>query len=283
MDEFDIVLDEYDSFLGDKETGNSSDPLDPLSSDNDHNKSKKRTSHDDGNGLDDTTVPLKKQRSKLKKLDYKVLCSPEGLHRLRNETPWLDFKDDNVSENLEKLMKYYKSWAYNIYPRLNFPDFAARVMKTTGNKECKAELRNWRDEYMFKNAGYTGNKYSQDYTAGGLSGLTLEDEDRNSQNSNDKNHPFDDDENNSDENDGDNDDDNDNERRQSQSSPTPVSNHEGTTPRKVTTNADDEAWAAMMDADYDDDDGALFLNPPPPRSYTTQPSIPTSVDDFFAD
>ncbi|CAO3595648.1 unnamed protein product [Absidia cylindrospora] len=281
MGEFDIVLDNYDSFLGDKETRNSNDPLDPLSNDN-HTKSKKRTNQgDDGNGLDDTTVPLKKQQPKLKKLDHEVLCSPAGLHRLRNETPWLDFKDDNVGENLDKLMQYYQSWAYKIYPRLNFPDFASRVLKITGKKECKADLRNWRDEYMFKNGGDGGDKYSQNYTTGGLSGLTLEDEEKNSQNSNDKSDPFDDD--NSDDNDDDN------ERQQPQpSSPTPTSNHEGTTSHKESTNDEDEAWAAMMDADFDDDDDALFINPPPPATTTnatttTQTYIPTSVDDFFAD
>ncbi|CAO3639964.1 unnamed protein product [Cunninghamella blakesleeana] len=104
------------------------------------------------------------------------LLEPNGIYRIRSETPWLKFKGKGHEvEDLKKMMIYYKVWANQLYPRLNFTDFADRVMKVTSKKQCKIVLDQWRDEYKFKNS-LNIEKDSEEHVTGELSGMTLEDE-----------------------------------------------------------------------------------------------------------
>ncbi|KAI8333591.1 replication fork protection component Swi3-domain-containing protein [Chlamydoabsidia padenii] len=264
MDDLDdIVLDGYNPFEDDdnpsggkgKHKSQLDDPLDPLAVPSKNKNSKKRPIQQDLNDDPENIAPTKKARQKLKKLDHTVLCSAEGLPRLRNETPWLQFRGKgHEDEDLQKLMRYYRLWASKLYPRFNFTDFSTRVMKASSNKQCKLMLQQWREEFVFKNSPDGIGNNSQDRVTGELSGMTLEDDDRARQISNDKDDASSDDNDTSDDDDG------------------PLIR---LSPTKPTTNDDD---------DDDMDVRPLFMhaapvNQPPISSTTTT----MSVDDFFAD
>lgn len=45
-------------------------------------------------------------------------------------------------------------WAHNLYPRLQFSDFARTILKTTANPRVKAKLHEWQDEHREKTDEY---------------------------------------------------------------------------------------------------------------------------------
>ncbi|KAI8081590.1 replication fork protection component Swi3-domain-containing protein [Halteromyces radiatus] len=277
MDDFDdIVLDDYDPFNNDSDNNNTKDAqIDPLAPANTNKHNKKRSTRDDPvEGDEESTKTIKKQRRKLKKLDHEILCSAEGLTRLRNETPWLKFGGKgHEDEDLLKLMRYYRMWAYKIYPRYNFTDFASRVMKASANKNCKMKLDQWREEYIFKNSPDEAGseKVSHERVTGELSGMTLEDEDQQNRHHSDS----DDESSSSSSSSSESEDDHNKATRHDTLTDLPDdrSNLLPTTNEKsMTTNND-------LD-DNNDEEESLFMNTPSKSSYNTNI---LSVDDFFAD
>ncbi|KAI9314207.1 replication fork protection component Swi3-domain-containing protein [Dichotomocladium elegans] len=138
IDELDeILLDDYETFNTNDNQGRKTefDPLAPsLSSADGHN----------------AALPITKRR-RFKKLDAELLLSSKGLPRIRKQTPLIKFygKGNEVAD-LRKLMDYYQMWAHNLYPRLQFRDFARNVLKATANPKVIQELRTWQDEHREK-------------------------------------------------------------------------------------------------------------------------------------
>ncbi|ORX48596.1 Swi3-domain-containing protein [Hesseltinella vesiculosa] len=171
MDEFDdLLLDSYDPFE------NENDNAAAAASNRDDNATA------DPNGLkrgfpddtptDDKDGPGKKQRTPIKKLDHAVLFAADGLPRIKNEAQWIKFQGKgHETEDLRKLMEYYRLWARQIYPKLNFQDFCRRAFKACASKPCKNELNTWREEYIVKNTP------ADDRVSDSIHTLSLQDQD----------------------------------------------------------------------------------------------------------
>ncbi|KAI9304316.1 replication fork protection component Swi3-domain-containing protein [Cunninghamella echinulata] len=191
MEDFnDILLDDYDPFAEEELNNNNNNnnnqsnqkstttsaELVPVNPEEVYGK-RDRETLDDPLGTTLTDTPVKKKRT-IKKFDHNVMLQQNGIYRLRSETPWLKFQGKgHEAEDLKKLMHYYRRWANELFPGLNFTDFSDRAIKVCSNKQCKNVLDQWREEYKFKNTINNEKDNQHEHVTGELSGMTLEDED----------------------------------------------------------------------------------------------------------
>ncbi|CDH48911.1 predicted protein [Lichtheimia corymbifera JMRC:FSU:9682] len=141
IDELDqLLLDDYDGFNNNQQQEKTNDTFDPLAQSSPSGRN---------------APPAVGKRRPYKRLDADLLLSSKGLTRLRYEAPSIKFQGKGYEDtDLRKLMDYYQMWAHNLYPRLQFSDFARAILKTTANPRVKAKLHEWQDEHREKTDEY---------------------------------------------------------------------------------------------------------------------------------
>ncbi|KAF9966852.1 chromosome segregation in meiosis- protein [Mortierella alpina] len=97
-----------------------------------------------------------KKRVKMVRLDAEKLMSEKGFPLLINNGKRLKlrqkYKDTaekhaNAKQNLEDLMRFYQTWAHNLFPKATFRDFIVQAENKCKTKQLKQVMDGWRDAH----------------------------------------------------------------------------------------------------------------------------------------
>ncbi|CAO3566723.1 unnamed protein product [Mortierella alpina] len=97
-----------------------------------------------------------KKRVKMVRLDAEKLMSEKGFPLLINNGKRLKIrqkykdtaeKNANAKQNLEDLMRFYQTWAHNLFPKATFRDFIVQAENKCKTKQLKQVMDGWRDAH----------------------------------------------------------------------------------------------------------------------------------------
>ncbi|KAF9954835.1 hypothetical protein BGZ72_004264 [Mortierella alpina] len=97
-----------------------------------------------------------KKRVKVIRLDADKLMSEKGFpllikngKRLKIRQKYKDTaeKQANAKQNLEDLMRFYQTWAHNLFPKATFRDFIIQAENKCKTKQLKQIMDGWRDAH----------------------------------------------------------------------------------------------------------------------------------------
>ncbi|KAJ1975030.1 chromosome segregation in meiosis- protein [Dimargaris verticillata] len=99
----------------------------------------------DPNGSELDQLQAVRKRKKVARLDAEKMLAPEGLKYLQSQGPRLKFYGPgHEAQDLAKLMQFYRLWAHQLFPKLQFAEFICEAEKVCSQKRLRVHLDEWK-------------------------------------------------------------------------------------------------------------------------------------------